>query len=117
LTSATNIEVYKNKTSGKMIKEKEIVEIVDKSLDIIIDEVAKSILYLTKNNHLPIILTGGVANTENIQEKFRLVLSDDFILRKFDVVGGNDASYYACFGAIISYIEKFSKIERELSNV
>ncbi|MDD4584575.1 MAG: hypothetical protein PHR33_01745 [Bacilli bacterium] len=117
LTSATNIEVYKNKTSGKMIKEKEIVEIVDKSLDIIIDEVAKSILYLTKNNHLPIILTGGVANTENIQEKFKLVLSDDFILRKFDIVGGNDASYYACFGAIISYIEKFSKIERELSNV
>ncbi|MFA7156087.1 MAG: hypothetical protein WC123_00075 [Bacilli bacterium] len=117
LNLATNIEVYKNKTSGKMVKEKEIVEIVDRSLNVIIDEVSKSILYLTKNNHLPIILTGGVANTEKIQEKFRLALNDDVILRKFDIVGGSDASYYACFGAIISYIEKFSKVERELSNV
>ncbi len=115
-SEVSNLGVYYNKASGETVTESEIVDVVEKSLETIGEEVKTSSLYLMKSLRVPIVIAGGVSNTINIKNKLAKSLETDVNIRRLEIVGGNDAIYYPCIGAIMSYIRGFSKIEVDLIN-
>ncbi|MDD3422661.1 MAG: hypothetical protein PHF91_03990, partial [Bacilli bacterium] len=64
-----------------------------------------------------IVIAGGVSNTVDIKQKLSESLGRDVNVRRLDVIGATDASFYPGIGAIMYYIrEHGKKIEVDLIN-
>ena len=101
---ASDEGVYLDKVTNQLVKEKEIVESIESSLEQIITDVRINTNALSKNERLPIILSGGVANTPLIAEKFKMFLENQILDRNIDLIGAEDAKNYYAIGALLKYL-------------
>ena len=103
-TEASEEGVYLDKVTNEMVKEKEIVQNIESSFDQIITDIRINSNALSKNERLPIILSGGVANTPMIVEKFKMQLENQVLDRNVDLIGAEDAKYYSAIGALLKFL-------------
>lgn len=103
-SEASEEGVYLDRVTNQLIKEKDIVQNIEASLEQIITDVRINTNALSKNERLPIILSGGVSNTPLIAEKFKLMLENQVLDRNVDLIGAEDAKYYAAIGALLKFL-------------
>lgn len=117
-SEASDLGVYYNKETGDTVKEKSIVEVVEENIATIAAEIKSNVELLSKTAMQgTIVIAGGVSNTVDIKQKLSESLGRDVNVRRLDVIGATDASFYPGIGAIMYYIrEHGKKIEVDLIN-
>jgi len=107
INDSSEYGVFVNSLDGKNIKEREIVDIIDESLVLILEEVKKKLdLFVQAGQNIPYIITGGGANIDKIADEFSKYLNVTCVNRGYRKVGGRDYSFNACIGALINYLMK-----------
>ncbi len=103
-SEASEENVYIDPNLKQAYKEKEIVQSIETSLEVIATDIRINTNTLSKNERLPLILTGGVANTPLIAEKFKMMLENQILDRNIDLIGAEDSTYYCAIGGLLKFL-------------
>ena len=115
---SSRIPVFTHPDKNKPIQEIEIVTSIESSLDKEIKDIIKGIEYIgAKGKDLPIIITGGTANLENIAEKIEKSLNQKCFVRTFNRVGSRNAMYNTAIGGLINYLARNGLIDLNLVQI
>ena len=118
VSDASNINVFKHPENNRLIKESEIVTIIESALDYEIKDIVKGIEFLNvKKTDLPIIITGGTANMENICEKLEKSLNQKCYVRTFNRIGGRDSMYNTAIGGLLNHLARNGYIDLSLVQI
>ncbi len=114
---ASSVGVFKNPVDEKIIKEIDIVKIVENALNMILSEVKKSVEFLVKTPDVPLIVTGGGAEIVGIETKVSQYLNIKCYRRTIGHVGGRSAQFNVAVGGLVYYLAKMSLINLSLVQI
>ena len=101
---ASEENVYLDENLKVSYKEKDIAQVIETNLELIITDVRINTNTLSKNERLPLILVGGVANTPLIAEKMKMMLENQILERNVDLIGAEDTTYYCAIGGLLKFL-------------
>lgn len=118
VNASSNVPVFNHPDKNKQIIEKEIVTSIESSLDKEIKEINKCIEYFNaKGRDLPIIITGGSANIEGLDEKIGKSMNLKCYIRTFNRVGSRNPMYNTAIGGLINYLARNGLIDLNLVQI
>jgi cell division ATPase FtsA len=101
---ASEENVYLDENLKVSYKEKDIAQVIETNLEMIITDIRINTNTLSKNERLPLILVGGVANTPLIAEKMKMMLENQILDRNVDLIGAEDTTYYCAIGGLLKFL-------------
>lgn len=104
VSACSNYGVYLNRLSNAYIKETDICIICENTIDVLVNEIKRSVSEDILNSGATIYLTGGGANLANIASKLSRGLGAKVKIRQLNVLGARDPKFNASFGLIINYV-------------
>lgn len=107
-SESTPLPIYYNKNKDEKISERDIVKVVEESLNLIGKDLRSAYLSVAAEQELKVLIAGGVSNIYNISRKFGEFLPKASV-RKLEIVGGNDSAYYCAIGAIITHLRNIGE--------
>lgn len=118
VSMSSSVPVFTHPDTNKSILEKELVNSIESSLDKEIKEIIKYIDYINvKGSDIPVIISGGTANLEGIDEKIEKSLNQKCFVRTFNRVGGRDAMFNTAIGGLINYLARNALIDLNLVQI
>lgn len=103
---ASNNAVFKNPIDDHLIKEIEIVQVIENALNMILTDVKKSIDFLIQDPDMPVIVTGGGAEIHGIETKVSQFLNVKSYRRTFGRIGGRNSQFNASIGGLVYFLAK-----------
>ena len=118
VSNSSSVPVFTHPDTNKSILEKELVNSIESSLDKEIKEIIKYIDYINvKGSDIPVIISGGTANLEGIDEKIEKSLNQKCFVRTFNRVGGRNAMFNTAIGGLINYLARNALIDLNLVQI
>ena len=100
----SDIVIYEDKNI--VIKENELVSVVEEKLNDILNEIDKAIKSLIKDYSFKVILNGGGANMPNIRKKFYSYLNYECNTRTLNILGVRNTIYNNLIGGLYYILNK-----------
>lgn len=118
VSNSSSVPVFTHPDTNKSILEKELVNSIESSLDKEIKEIIKYIDYINvKGSDIPVIISGGTANLEGIDEKIEKSINQKCFVRTFNRVGGRNAMFNTAIGGLINYLARNALIDLNLVQI
>lgn len=118
VSMSSSVPVFTHPDTNKSILEKELVNSIESSLDKEIKEIIKYIDFINvKGSDIPVIISGGTANLEGIDEKIEKSLNQKCFVRTFNRVGGRNAMFNTAIGGLINYLARNALIDLNLVQI
>lgn len=105
LNQASSIPIHSLSDQSDLLSEYEINRPIDASIDQLIQDIEKALKFVKNDRTLPLILTGGGANLLRLEHRISDALSMPCRVANLSIVGGRDAAFQTCYGALMSALK------------